>query len=309
MKFQEQSKAFMTESQSRQREPIKARTAKIYQSYLVNHILPFMGEKDLYEVENGTLKALVVEMSRKELSASTQTGVIGLVKAIVASAVDLSTGNQLYPRTWNNTFIDVPVIDPKKQHAPTVTVESLNKALGRAQGQYRTLYALLAGTGLRIGEALALRAGNDDGEGTYFVPAESKIVVRQAVDMNTRSLGDPKTSAGAREVDLAPELTSFLAAHAPASGLFFKGADGNTLGTTDAYSHLRKDGIEDGFHAMRRFRVTRLRTERVPEGLIQFWAGHAAETITDRYDKTALDTATRKAEAARVGLGFNLGGA
>jgi intergrase/recombinase len=57
---------------------------------------------------------------------------------------------------------------------------------------------------------------------------------------------------------------------------------------------------------MRRFRVTRLRTEKVPEGLIQFWAGHAAKTVTDRYDKTALDVATRKAEAARVGLGFRL---
>jgi integrase len=298
MRFQEQATKFMTESQNRKREPIKARTAKIYQSYLDNHILPFMGEKDLSEVENGTLKALVVELAG--LSASTQQGVVYVVKAVVASAVDPNTGNHLYPRTWNNDFIDVPVIDPKKQKAPTVTVEALNEALNRATGQYKTLYAVLAGTGLRIGEALALQAGNDDGQGTYFIPAESKIVVRQAVDIHTRSVGDTKTSAGIREVDLAPELTDYLVKHAPANGFFFK------TNLSDAYHNLNEVGLQDGFHAMRRFRVTRLRTEKVPEGLIQFWAGHAAKTITDRYDKTALDVATRKAEAARVGLGFRL---
>jgi integrase len=299
MRFQEQATKFMTESQNRKREPIKPRTAKIYQSYLDNHILPFLGEKDLSEVENGTLKALVVELA--SLSASTQQGVVYVVKAVVASAVDPNTGNPLYPRTWNNDFIDVPVIDPKKQKAPTVTVETLNAALAQAQGQYRTLYALLAGTGLRIGEALALQAGNDDGQGTYFIPAESKIVVRQAVDIHTRSIGDTKTSAGIREVDLAPELASYLVKHAPANGFFFK------TNLSDAYHNLNKVGLQDGFHAMRRFRVTRLRTEKVPEGIIKFWSGHSAvSNITDRYDKSALDVAFRKAEAARVGLGFRL---
>jgi integrase len=298
MRFQEQATKFMTESQNRKREPIKARTAKIYQSYLDNHILPVIGEKDLADVQNGTLKALVAGLAG--LSASTQQGVVYVVKAVVASAVDPNTGDPLYARTWNNAFIDTPVIDPKKQKAPTVTVEALNEALNSATGQYKTLYAVLAGTGLRIGEALALQAGNDDGQGTYFIPAESKIVVRQAVDIHTRSIGDTKTSAGIREVDLAPELASYLVKHAPANGFFFK------TNLSDAYHNLNEVGLQDGFHAMRRFRVTRLRTEKVPEGLIQFWAGHAAKTVTDRYDKTALDITTRKAEAARVGLGFRL---
>lgn len=291
----------MTESQNRKREPIKARTAKIYQSYLDNHILPVIGAKELSDVQNGTLKALVAGLAKVGLSASTQQGVVYVVKAVVASAVDPNTGDQIFPRTWNNAFIDTPVIDPKKQKAPTVTVETLNAALAQAQGQYRTLYALLAGTGLRIGEALALQAGKDDGQGTYFVPSESKIVVRQAVDIHTRSIGDTKTSAGIREVDLAPELASYLVKHAPANGFFFK------TNLSDAYHNLNEVGLQDGFHAMRRFRVTRLRTEKVPEGIIKFWSGHSAvSNITDRYDKSALDVAFRKAEAARVGLGFRL---
>src|ERR1700756_2740927 len=61
-----------------------------------------------------------------------------------------------------------------------------------------------------------------------------------------------------------------------------------------------------GCHAFRRFRVTHLRKNGVPEDLIHFWAGHAGKSVTDDYSKLKDDLGFRKEVAIRVGLGFEL---
>jgi integrase len=61
-----------------------------------------------------------------------------------------------------------------------------------------------------------------------------------------------------------------------------------------------------GCHAFRRFRVTHLRKNGVPEDLIHFWAGHAGKSVTDDYSKLKDDLVFRKEVAIRVGLGFEL---
>jgi integrase len=52
--------------------------------------------------------------------------------------------------------------------------------------------------------------------------------------------------------------------------------------------------IACGFHAFRRFRNTHLRTARIRDGLIQFWMGHAGETMTDNYDRVREDLEFRR---------------
>jgi integrase len=61
-----------------------------------------------------------------------------------------------------------------------------------------------------------------------------------------------------------------------------------------------------GFHAFRRFRVTHLRKNMVPEDLIKFWIGHAPQTVTDVYSKVKNDVQFRRGVAEKVGLGFEL---
>jgi hypothetical protein len=43
-----------------------------------------------------------------------------------------------------------------------------------------------------------------------------------------------------------------------------------------------------------------------PQGLIDFWLGHAADDMTDLYDKIKDDLAFRRAEAEEVGIGFEI---
>ena len=61
-----------------------------------------------------------------------------------------------------------------------------------------------------------------------------------------------------------------------------------------------------GFHAFRRYRVTHLRKNLVPEDLIKFWVGHAPQTVTDVYSKLKADVRFRQSVAEKVGLGFEL---
>jgi len=61
-----------------------------------------------------------------------------------------------------------------------------------------------------------------------------------------------------------------------------------------------------GFHAFRRYRVTHLRKQRVPEDLLRFWIGHADGSVTDGYSKVKEDVEFRKFTAEKAGLGFHM---
>ena len=62
-----------------------------------------------------------------------------------------------------------------------------------------------------------------------------------------------------------------------------------------------------GNHAFRRFRNTYLRNQtQCPEGLRNYWMGHAGESMDDLYDKVKEDVALRKKWAEQCGFGFVL---
>ena len=79
------------------------------------------------------------------------------MKMVLASAVN-SDGDQLYPRTWNPEFVGLPIVWKEEQERQTITeTELAEEILANAKGRYYVLFALLAGSGLRIGEALAVK--------------------------------------------------------------------------------------------------------------------------------------------------------
>src|ERR1700675_1814979 len=121
MNFKDQSNTFLKSIQSRKRNPVKPATVAKYEASL-KHALPLFGNRDLSQVNNSDLKVLVKMLSDEGLSASTITGVAVVVKLVVASAVN-EQGEELYPRSWNSEFADLPVINPASQHAPIATRE------------------------------------------------------------------------------------------------------------------------------------------------------------------------------------------
>ena len=294
MNIKQQSEIFMDRLAKRRKNPAKPSTLNVYRSLLSNHILPTLGEMPVSKVENGVMRTLVERMVQAGLSPSTIAGVTNCVKEIVGSAID-ANGNQLHPRTWNSDFIDSPPITGQK--APIITQLEANRAISATSGQYRALFALLAGSGLRISEALALKAGPNP-QSSYFDRKRGVLVVSSQL-YNGQEI-TPKTSAGVREIDLSPELVVFLSRQFPESDKLMFPVSYDTV--------LRMAGTVGvpGLHSFRRFRKTHLEKNNVPEGLMRFWMGHADRDVADRYVKYGREIESRKEWAQKAGLGFEL---
>ncbi len=282
----------------------KVSTLKTYSSLLSRHILPQIGHINPISVGNATLKNLVNTLKTEGLKPSTIQSAVTLVKLVMASATT-EEGEQVYMRVWNNKFIDAPEIKARDQKAPTIGAKALSEAISRDLRQDQVLWALLAGSGLRIGEALALLDNVDNGKDSFWSTDDQSITIRSTV-VRGKVQYSPKTDAGYRTVDISTELNNYLASSLKIRGGFlFQSEKDSIYRTMTAYKHLLASGIP-GFHSLRRFRITHLRKAGVPEGLIQFWAGHAKKSITDRYDKISEDIETRRDWAEKAGLGFKL---
>lgn len=284
---------------TRNRNPFRPETARAYKSQIENNVLPVIGDLPLDAVGNTVLKDLAGVMKQKGLSASTISRNLNCVKDIRGSAKN-KDGEQLYPYTWDTETIDAPIVDQKQQRRPIAGAQAVQDAILCGSTGQKALWALLAGSGLRISEALALQIGiPDDGKSTVWIPQLSKVIVR--LQRNGDVFGPVKTDAGNREIDLPEPLNEFLKKLVtPGPTIMFP------LSESHYRQALQKCGIIGGFHSLRRFRVTHLRMQGVPDALIHFWVGHEDSTVTGRYTEVGPEIEARKVQANRAGLGFTL---
>lgn len=192
----------------REQEGLKAKTITGLRWSLVNHLLPFFAEHRLSDITPREVKrytqAKLAErtaiedakadaarkgepFSERSLSNGSINHTLRHLAQILESAVDdeLLASN---PATGSRRRLKA-----SKPARPWVEPEQLIALLEGATGTGRLLLAILAGAGLRIGEALALRW--------------------QHVDLGTGTLHivDSKTDKGVREVHLTPALREDLA--------------------------------------------------------------------------------------------------
>jgi integrase len=294
--FRQQAEWWIVSLRARKRRPVKPATISGWRDALNAWVLPNIGDKLLSEVSNGAVRGLVEKMSGAGLAPKTIVNYVQVVKLVVASAVN-DEGEQIYPRKWNHDFIQLPLVDREKQHRPTVTEAELGEILRGVKSKYAMLFSLLAGTGLRIGEALALRA-------TDFGPDCRVLYVRRSIWRGQEQ--QPKTSNALRVVDIHETLARALMAYvAGVSGYLFATKQGKSLQQRNVLRVLHSVKSV-GFHAFRRFRLTWLRKNGAPKDLERSWMGHAAEEVGDLYSKLKDDVAFRQEWAERIGLGFEL---
>jgi integrase len=302
--FRQQAKSWISHMQTKKRSPIAPATAAGYRSYLKNWLYPTVGDLPLASVDNKTAREVVTKLSESGLAPKTIVEIVAVLKQIVASAIN-GEGKQMFPRQWNHEYIDLPVVDPKKQHRPTLNSKQVTDVIAGSAGRYQALYALLAGTGLRIGEALAAKLDSYSEDHTTISSDCKTIYVRKSV-WNGREQ-KPKTENAIRSVDIPETLAAFLKSFAGdrTSGFLFQTDSGLPLGQSNILrDSLHNLGVE-GFHCFRRFRTSLLRKNRVPWDLEKFWIGHASKDITDKYaEQLKEDVEYRREWAERVGLGF-----
>jgi integrase len=135
-------------------------------------------------------------LSAAGLAPKTIVNLVAVVKFVVASGVE-EEGDQLHPRVWNYEFIQLPLVIKEKQSRPTVTEAEVSGLLNSLEERYAVLVALVAGTGLRIGEALAVRSED-------FDPDHRVLHVRRRVWHRREQT--PKTANAIRLVDISERL-------------------------------------------------------------------------------------------------------
>ena len=205
---------------------------------------------------------------RAGLAPKTIVNVVTVVKLVVASAVD-EEGDQIHPRIWNHEFIQLPLVIKEKQNRPTINEAEISALLKCVKARYAVLVALVAGTGLRIGEALAVRTEDFDSDC-------QALHLRRSVWHRCEQA--PKTPNAIRLVDIPEAVAQVLRRYTEGkNGFLFTTRAGRLLDQRNSLKALHGAGNRGGFHAFRRFRFAVLRRAGVPENLIKQWVGHSLE--------------------------------
>lgn len=302
--FRQQGEIWLKSLATRKRNPLEETTIDNRRYALDKWIYPFFEGRFLADIHNRAMKELVEKMAPK-LSAASIRDYVNIAKGVVASAIN-ENGEEIFPRKWNDVYIDAPMIDSQRQ--PSTTADSVTAILDRAKGQYQMLYALLAGCGpLRAGEALGLEIGkhiSPDFRTLYIQQKAKRGVIQKYL----------KTKNGTREVDLCSSLAAMLRDFigGRSSGLLFQTSTGaqllqsNTLQDSLHPILARLGHVKGGFNIFRRFRITHLEKSDCRDTLKHFWSGHAPRHVSERYVKLLTDRQFRLDWAERIGLGFKL---
>lgn len=305
--FREQSKIYLQDAVSRNRRPIKDPTS--VRGAIRKWINPVIGDVPLSMVDNLTVKPLVRKLVEGGLDPETVNKYVRYVKQVVKSKL-APNGEPLYPRVWNAQVLDLPVVVYRKQKRPALKVDGINALIAAAESDVeRYLYVLLAATGLRISEALALEA-------RHFINGGLTIKVEQQVDKDCPQILDyVKTDASYREIDLHPDVAAYLRPYATGKSGLILHTENNT---PYLYGNLAEDWLDPkiaklglyeeglGWHGFRRFRNSWLRKQRVQEDHRLHWMAHKPKEMGELYSALKEDLPARLAEAERVGYGFVL---
>jgi integrase len=293
---------WLTDCEHRKQKPVKPSVRSNWDGILTNHLNPMIGEIPLAECGNRIMRSIVERLTKKRLSPATIKNITLVVKLVRASAIN-EDGDQIFPIKWNSRFIDAPMVDTTKQHKPAFTGEQVTKIVQAASGRLRMAAVLLAASGLRIGELLALECRH---------VGESSIEVGQAVWGG--KVGTPKTQNAYRVVDLHPDVADLLRKYIGdrKKGFVFRTSSGNTLSPSNLQRRELNPILDSlkiarsGFHSFRRFRNTHLRQQHCPPGILTFWMGHADPSMSSHYDRSREDVQFRRDVAKAMGLGFQL---
>ncbi len=190
----------------REREGLKPKSVTALRWNLINHLLPFFADHRLDAITRSEVRRYtdfkIVERDRiarerdeakkkdlpyrdRPLANASINQTMRVLSQVLTDAVDDEV-------IRSNSVGKKVMLKADKPARPWVEPEQLMTFLEAGSGTGRVLLALLAGSGLRIGEALALRWNDIDlGTGTLHVRAA-------------------KTEKGVREVHLTPALRELL---------------------------------------------------------------------------------------------------
>jgi integrase len=282
----------------------KESTKALYRNLARKHLSPApLGTIRLDALRKTHIDALIVKLRKQRLSGST----IRQVYTVVRAALDDAVLDGLIARN-PCTLVKRPTVErTEAKHLDAGTVAAVLKA---AEGlRYHQVLVLIAATGLRRGEALALRW-----EHVNLTDGSLKVAATVGRVGDELVITEPKSPRSRRTVPLSPAVVSLLKAHKPAqaaerlhagnrwtdSGLVFTTEFGgpvdprNVLRTIEIAA--KAAGVENvGVHTLRHSAAVAWLEAGVHIKAVADLLGHSSISITgDIYGHTS-DATTRVA--------------
>ena len=263
-------------------------------SHVDKYLLPRLGSLALAAIDERRVQELITDLTRstykwpngvsKKLSPKTIRNIIGVLKLILGEKV------------WRDWQLTLPAIPEKEQRF--FTPEEMRQIVDAAKGQWKPLFALLAGSGMRCGELFGLHVEDLDLN-------NGKITIRRSVRNGEE--GPLKTKKGYRKVNVEPEVCAMLAVHlnGRTMGRVFQTRNGTPFCRGNVRRKLRQilkslNLAPGGLHSFRHGCVSFLRQNGVPDDLVKEWVGHSNLETTSRY--THFQDDFRKRIASEVGI-------
>lgn len=294
-------------------------TIRDYRRILDQHVIPQLGELPLPAVTADVLRRWVNGLETVNargqvgpMADKTRSNVFGLLSAVLGTAVEARhlTGNPCKSIRLRKT--DRPA--SKALIAPG----DLHLILKEIPEQYRPLVVLLAGCGLRWGEAAGLNVGDVD------LLADPPILrITRAVKHRARQAdepGLPKTTRSVRELALPPAVVEALAplVMRPADEPLFVNSRGKRLRNSTFHTAVWQPALKRAsdpekygpaaltyrprIHDLRAFTTTWMIDAGVPVDVVADYLGHEHIGTTFGIYRRVNRESSRKAAAAMQGV-------
>ena len=255
----------------------KRTTQRSYRLVLQRHVLPYFGDWKLCDITEQDVQRFVLGKFRQGLAWQSVRNAWILLSSILTCA-------KKYGVVSTNAASGVRFPTRPESRSPRVlTPEECAALLGQLREPFRTMVALAALTGLRVGELLALRWG------ALNLPG-GVLAVRESVFQG--EFDTPKTRKSRRTIPLGPRAVALLGRHrtlvvssAPEALLF-----ANAEGLPYQADRLLRDELKPAaqrasvasvtWHGLRHMHSTWLHDLGVPAKVAQEQLGHASITTT-----------------------------
>jgi integrase len=271
---------------------LKLSTQHGYKNVLSKHVLPYWREWRLRDIGKLDVQQFVADKFRQQLGWQTVRNSWTLLSGILETAVE-------YGYLTMNPARGVKFPQHAARKAPAIIAgDDFAKLLNEVDEPYRTMVELIAATGLRIGELLAVRWRALDLEvGT--------LTVRESVYEG--KFQRPKTHKSRRTIPLRPHAITSLKEHRDRStrkgddDLVFPNKSGEPLRESKLLERVLQPAAERAglgrvtWHQFRHIHSSLLNDLRVPVKIAQEQLGHASIQTTLNIYTHVVDASHRAA--------------
>lgn len=257
---------------------MRPQTLSDYRDALTRDAVPFFGPMRLVSIEPRDVKRYAAELASRGLAPASVRKTLAPVRALFATAFEdgLICGNPAAGLRIVQQVED----EAGEPRVKALTENELRALLAEVPDEWRLFFELLAHTGLRIGEAIALTWADVD-----F--GQRRVNVRRRLYRGR--FDAPKSRYGRRAIPLSEGLARTLwrlRGTEPSEALLFTTHDGTPLDAKNLAARVLKPAAKRagvpwvGFHTFRHTCATTLFRHGINAKQAQMWLGHHSPAFT-----------------------------